>query len=714
MKKLFIAIASLALAFGLSGCTKEIAGENDANVVSGEKLTITFGAAETKTVNDGESFSWVSTDEISVFIREHGETPNAWTNYKFTCDDAAKGQFSCTDAAGLDPDLKYDVYAFYPYFEKLNNPAAASMNVAYNPSIDGVAGSITGKYAPLWGAAEDVDIEAGIGVRMHHIATFFKLSLTALKDITVSSITASTPAGKYCGTQVNVDATDGGAQSSTTYNSTDVTVKVTNGAIAAGNTGVFYLPLRAFSLVKGEKLSFKVNTVDNGFMIIAVETPEGGYDFAPGKVSNVARTYEQQVVLMPSVNIDTDPYTCGFETDFATTTTYNNTDEKEFGPSSAPWYTYYGTVATNSKLNGSNSMQCRWYANAASNLGYARTGFTVSTLKYVRFNAASTNKLGIALYYKGEGVADWTLAKSFEPTGSSASYGYTFDTAVKNAQLRWQIVLPETAPSSTSNIRIDDVCLASSVPADPVALTMSTVTCTEQTANSLTFSWTAVEHASGYEIYFNNVSKGTVTTTSYTATGLSASTEYTIAVKAAGDGINYTTSSAVTCKGTTLESEDGGGSDEPENYILDTTASGVKGSNNSYAGSCDITVGGIVWNLTGNSQTQPWRLGGKSLSNVDRALYSKTPMASGFSKINVTLGDATLTVNSCKLVYSTNSDFSGAKEISFSYSKGTAVTLTPSDGSGFPTGCYYKFILNVSNSTADNKYVQFTKAEFIL
>ena len=58
-----------------------------------------------------------------------------------------------------------------------------------------------------------------------------------------------------------------------------------------------------------------------------------------------------------------------------------------------------------------------------------------------------------------------------------------------------------------------------------------------------------------------------------------------------------------------------GGSTTP---VLLYTLTPVSGDNNSYAGNCDVTVDGITWNLAGNSQINPWRLGGKNITNVDR------------------------------------------------------------------------------------------------
>ena len=80
------------------------------------------------------------------------------------------------------------------------------------------------------------------------------------------------------------------------------------------------------------------------------------------------------------------------------------------------------------------------------------------------------------------------------------------------------------------------------------------ITCTAQTENTLTFTWGAVANALGYEVTINNKTE-TVTTTPYTAKGLTEKTEYTISVKAIGDGTFYTTSEAKEGKGTTTEKQ---------------------------------------------------------------------------------------------------------------------------------------------------------------
>ena len=84
------------------------------------------------------------------------------------------------------------------------------------------------------------------------------------------------------------------------------------------------------------------------------------------------------------------------------------------------------------------------------------------------------------------------------------------------------------------------------VVAEPEKLVMSNITCTNsgESENSLSFSWTAVENAEGYQVSLDGGETygSTQTALSYTWTGLTAGTTYTLYVKAIGDGTAYSDS----------------------------------------------------------------------------------------------------------------------------------------------------------------------------
>ena len=178
----------------------------------------------------------------------------------------------------------------------------------------------------------------------------------------------------------------------------------------------------------------------------------------------------------------------------------------------------------------------------------------------------------------------------------------------------------------------------------------------------------------------------------------------TITVSAPAQGI-YTAASAEVVVTVTAPAA----GDEPRVlYTLD--ANSYKGTNNSYTGNCDIVVEGITWNVTGNSTMNPWRIGGKSLNAVDREVYTKTAFSNALTSVDVTFGTASsITVNSCKLLYSTNADFSDASEVSVDFAAESTVSFV----ADFPANAYYKLVLNVTVSSDKNKFVQLSKIEFI-
>lgn len=76
-------------------------------------------------------------------------------------------------------------------------------------------------------------------------------------------------------------------------------------------------------------------------------------------------------------------------------------------------------------------------------------------------------------------------------------------------------------------------------------LTSPSVSCTAKSKNSLTFSWSAIDHAEGYEVSTNGTdwiaANGALC---HTITGLRAATQYGLYVKALGDGVFYDDSAA--------------------------------------------------------------------------------------------------------------------------------------------------------------------------
>lgn len=151
-------------------------------------------------------------------------------------------------------------------------------------------------------------------------------------------------------------------------------------------------------------------------------------------------------------------------------------------------------------------------------------------------------------------------------------------------------------------------------------------------------------------------------------------------------------------------------------YSFALTAGNNLGSNGTYAGNCDIEINGITWNVTGVSNATAydgWRIGGKDLSGVNRAFYSKTAFAADVTKVKVTHTSTTnpITVNSFTMsVHSSAADAStGANPIASL--TGTVSTSEPTvfekqDNTSW-AGCFYRLNYNVTTTKANtNQAVQ--------
>lgn len=145
-------------------------------------------------------------------------------------------------------------------------------------------------------------------------------------------------------------------------------------------------------------------------------------------------------------------------------------------------------------------------------------------------------------------------------------------------------------------------------------------------------------------------------------------------------------------------------------YTLDGT---ITGGSSGYDTESDITQSLIKWGVCGNTTMNPWRIGGKSISSENRTISSKTAMSRAISKIEVVLGSKTCTLNSLKLEVANNSTFSTilyTKTIP-SPAENTTHTFTPTSGTEWATGAYYRLTFNVTCGSS-NQYIQLSSVKF--
>lgn len=125
------------------------------------------------------------------------------------------------------------------------------------------------------------------------------------------------------------------------------------------------------------------------------------------------------------------------------------------------------------------------------------------------------------------------------------------------------------------------------------------------TVNSEGGDWTVTPETLSWATITVDKTAGTITVTPNGANETEAANEAKLTVTH--------TSDASLKKEITLKQNAAGGATTP---VVLYTLTPTNGTNNSYAGNCDVTVNGIVWNLTGNSQINPWKFGGKKITKV--------------------------------------------------------------------------------------------------
>ena len=243
----------------------------------------------------------------------------------------------------------------------------------------------------------------------------------------------------------------------------------------------------------------------------------------------------------------------------------------------------------------------------------------------------------------------------------------------------------------------------------PSALEMSTIICTAHSDESLTFGWSEVEHATGYEVTFDDGDPQEITETSYTATALTPNTSYTISVKAIGDGTTYTTSDAETCTHSTDMYAAG-----PENCLYELSFPDDNWQNNnlsSYQLSWTAIIDSHEWTIANfnNYNWNKWtyikagRNGEASVASIT------TQITESVGRVVVTVDEVTASkINSTKLYVASDATFSeNVQEIAVAAAKGDLTYVVPN-----PTeNQYYKLVYDCAKGTS-NGFIQISSVKY--
>jgi chitodextrinase len=173
--------------------------------------------------------------------------------------------------------------------------------------------------------------------------------------------------------------------------------------------------------------------------------------------------------------------------------------------------------------------------SAPTALAASGTAQTTTNLSWT----ASTDNVGVTGYdvYQGATLLGTVTGTTYNVTGLTASTAYTFSVKAKDAAGNI------SASSNVVNVTTLAPVVDTTAPTAPTALTASGTT-----ATATNLSWTASTDnigVTGYDVYQGATLLGTVTTTTYAVTGLTASTAYAFSVKAKDAAGNISVASNV-------------------------------------------------------------------------------------------------------------------------------------------------------------------------
>ncbi|WP_431681802.1 glycoside hydrolase family 6 protein [Kitasatospora sp. KL5] len=224
---------------------------------------------------------------------------------------------------------------------------------------------------------------------------------------------------------------------------------------------------------------------------------------------------------------------------------------------------------------------------------------------------ASTDNVGVTGYdvYRGTTLVGSTATTSFTDTGLTASTAYSYTVKAKDAA--GNVSAASTALSVTTSAGGTTDTQAPTVP--------SGLTSPAKTSGSVSLSWTASTDnvgVTGYDVYRGTTLVGSTATTSFTDTGLTASTAYSYTVKAkdaagnvsaASTALSVTTSAGGTgsgCTATYKVSSDWGAGFNADVTVTNSGTTAING-----------------WKVT-------WTFGGQQkISNLWNGSYTQTGQA---------------------------------------------------------------------------------------
>jgi chitinase len=208
-----------------------------------------------------------------------------------------------------------------------------------------------------------------------------------------------------------------------------------------------------------------------------------------------------------------------------------------------------GSSAMTATPAGSDYAQCSQTVTVKPDAQYTLSGYVRGS--YVYLGATGTGTTDVSTWTPS--AADWQQLSTTFRTGAATTQVTIYTHGWYGTGAYWADDLSLTGPG------VD----AGQPPAVPTGLKTGTVT-----SSSVGLSWTAVSGATGYAVYRDGVKVQTVTGTSATVSGLTASTAYSFQVAATNDAGESAKSATVTATTSAGSGGGGGGSSDLPTHAL--------------------------------------------------------------------------------------------------------------------------------------------------
>lgn len=272
MKKLIHFFPLLLLA-GLLSCSKD--GYVATSPVDGGARFTIITTIDTKTVNNGISTQWASTDRINVFHKK-SEDSDFVSDGRFDIEDIETGKFSGNLAEELDKSSNYDWFVSYPYqsgnsFNNMNVTIGGTKTVAQLQQGNSSMSHLAGNYFPLYAHKQGVEATSSISIPLKNLAAVIEFEVTNKLETSLQVTSIMLLANEKIIGAFQVDYSQSPIVFTAGNSKSIARLNVQDGEmIPTGATEKFYIGVKPHTIKTGDKLAFRVYTSDgtrNGFQL---------------------------------------------------------------------------------------------------------------------------------------------------------------------------------------------------------------------------------------------------------------------------------------------------------------------------------------------------------------------------------------------------------------------------------------------------------------